>query len=138
MKILAWTALLCCGQLYAQAPERIVVLDAATADTLQALGVADAIIALPKVQMPAYLALVLREQVVDTGSLDKLAYSQLRQLKPDAIYAPSLNAKTKSALQQIAPTQVLAFHPQQYWQDLERNTLAVAVPHGKQSSAQQM
>ena len=137
MKTLAWTALLFCGQLYAQAPERIVVLDAATADTLQALGVANSIIALPKAQMPAYLAPVSREQVVDTGGLDKLAYGQLRQLKPDAIYAPNLNAKTKSALQQIAPTQVLAFHPQQYWQDLERNTLAVAVPHGKQSSAQQ-
>lgn len=32
---------------------------------------------------------------------------------------------------------MLAFNPQQYWQDLERNTLAVAVPHAKQSLAQQ-
>ena len=137
MKILAWAALLVCSPLFAQSPERVVVLDFAAADTLHALGEGEHIIALPKAQLPAYLAHVLRESVVDTGSADKLAYSQLRQLKPDAIYAPVLGAQTQAALQQLAPTHVLSFSPAQYWPDFKRNALAVAAPYAKEALAQQ-
>ena len=55
MKTLAWAALLACSPLFAQSPERVVVLDVAAADTLQALGEGERIIAAPKAQLPAYL-----------------------------------------------------------------------------------
>lgn len=137
MKIWAWAALLATSHVLAQTPERMVVLDVAAADTLQVLGNADKIIALPKASLPAYLSPLLSAHTVDTGPQSKLAYSHLRQIKPDVIYAPKLAPATQASLQQIAPTQVLSFSPNSYWQDVERNTLAVASNATTQNLAKQ-
>ena len=137
MKVWAWAALLATSHALAQTPERMVVLDVAAADTLQVLGDADKIIALPKASLPAYLSPWLSAHTVDTGALNKLAYSQLRHIKPDVIYAPKLPPATQAGLGQIAPTQVLAFSPNTYRQDFERNALAVASTAAKQNLAKQ-
>lgn len=137
MKILAWAVLLACSPLFAQSPERVVVLDVAAADTLQALGEGERIIAAPKAQLPAYLMSQLPASVVDTGQPEKPAFSRLRQLKPDAIYAPALSDSSQAALQNLAPTHTLAFAPAQYWSDFNHNVLSVAEPHGKTALAQQ-
>lgn len=69
-------------------PQRIVVLDLGSLDTLQALGLSDRVVGIPKGGViPESLSAFKKDEVADVGTLKEPNIEQIAQLKPDLVIA---------------------------------------------------
>ena len=114
----------------AAAPQRVVVYDLATLDTMQALGIPVA--GVPKAQFPEYMAAYGDAKYTVAGSLFQPDYEVLSQIKPDLIIVGGRSAAKKDVLNKIAPTLDFSVKPATMLQDIERNITQIADMYGKQ------
>ena len=112
------------------APERPVVYDLATLDTMQALGIPVA--GVPKAQFPAYMAGYGDAKYTVAGTLFQPDYEALSQFKPDLIIVGGRSAAKQDVLSKIAPTLDFSVKPATMLQDIERNITQIADMYGKQ------
>lgn len=112
------------------APERPVVYDLATLDTMQALGIPVA--GVPKAQFPAYMAGYGDAKYTVAGTLFQPDYEALSQIKPDLIIVGGRSAAKQDVLSKIAPTLDFSVKPATMLQDIERNITQIADMYGKQ------
>ena len=112
------------------APERTVVYDLATLDTMQALGIPVA--GVPKAQFPAYMAGYGDAKYTVAGTLFQPDYEALSQIKPDLIIVGGRSAAKQDVLSKIAPTLDFSVKPATMLQDMERNITQIADMYGKQ------
>lgn len=112
------------------APERPVVYDLATLDTMQALGIPVA--GVPKAQFPAYMAGYGDAKYAVAGTLFQPDYEALSQIKPDLIIVGGRSAAKQDVLSKIAPTLDFSVKPATMLQDIERNITQIADMYGKQ------
>ena len=112
------------------APERPVVYDLATLDTMQALGIPVA--GVPKAQFPAYMAGYGDAKYTVAGTLFQPDYEALSQIKPDLISVGGRSAAKQDVLSKIAPTLDFSVKPATMLQDIERNITQIADMYGKQ------
>ena len=112
------------------APERPVVYDLATLDTMQALGIPVA--GVPKAQFPAYMAGYGDAKYTVAGTLFQPDYEALSQIKPDLIIVGGRSAAKQDVLSKIAPTLDFSVKPATMLQDMERNITQIADMYGKQ------
>lgn len=118
----------------ATAPQRVVVYDLATLDTMQTLGIPVA--GVPKAQFPEYLAGYGNAQYTVAGSLFEPDYDALSQIKPDLIIVGGRSAAKAEVLGKVAPTLDFSVKPATMLQDIERNITKVAGLYGKQAQGQ--
>lgn len=112
------------------APQRPVVYDLATLDTMQALGIPVA--GVPKAQFPAYMAGYGDAKYTVAGTLFQPDYEALSQIKPDLIIVGGRSAAKQDVLSKIAPTLDFSVKPATMLQDIERNITQIADMYGKQ------
>ena len=112
------------------APERPVVYDLATLDTMQALGIPVA--GVPKAQFPAYMAGYGDAKYTVAGTLFQPDYEALSQIKPDLIIVGGRSAAKQDVLSKIATTLDFSVKPATMLQDMERNITQIADMYGKQ------
>lgn len=112
------------------APERPVVYDLATLDTMQALGIPVA--GVPKAQFPAYMAGYGDAKYTVAGTLFQPDYEALSNIQPDLIIVGGRSAAKQDVLSKIAPTLDFSVKPATMLQDIERNITQIADMYGKQ------
>lgn len=83
-------------------PKRVVVMDYGTLDTLDALGV-DAKLALPKGNLPSYLAKFRGDEYADVGGVKEFNLETINAFKPDFIIISSRQQDYYDELSAIAP-----------------------------------
>ena len=112
------------------APQRPVVYDLATLDTMQALGIPVA--GVPKAQFPAYMAGYGDAKYTVAGTLFQPDYEALSNIQPDLIIVGGRSAAKQDVLSKIAPTLDFSVKPATMLQDIERNITQIADMYGKQ------
>lgn len=116
------------------APQRVVVYDLATLDTLQALGIPVA--GVPKAQFPVYMAGYGDAKYTVAGSLFQPDYEALSQIQPDLIIVGGRSAAKAEVLGKVAPTLDFSVKGATMLQDMTRNITQVAALYGKQAQGQ--
>jgi iron complex transport system substrate-binding protein len=85
--------------------KKLAVLDLAALDILDALGLGDRVVALPKASSVSYLASYVKdENVVNVGSLKEVDMESLNALEPDLIFIGGRLASEYENISKIAPT----------------------------------
>ena len=118
----------------AAAPQRVVVYDLATLDTMQALGIPVA--GVPKAQFPSYMAGYGDARYTVAGSLFEPDYDALSQIRPDLIIVGGRSAAKAEVLGKVARTLDFSVKPASMLQDMERNITQLAQLYGKQAQGQ--
>lgn len=84
--------------------ERLAVIDLATLDIIDSLGLGDKIVAIPKQTKIDYLSSYFNNKdIVNTGTLKEVDYEALMQAKPDIIFIGGRLASSIDTLSKIAP-----------------------------------
>lgn len=112
-----------------QRPQRVVVYDLATLDTMQALGMA--VRGVPQAQLPPYLAGYADARYTVAGSLFEPDYAALSQIRPDLIIVGGRSAAKYEALGKIAPTLDFSVRGDHLLQDMARNITQLAQLSGQ-------
>lgn len=112
-------------------PQRVVVFDLATLDTMQTLGIPVA--GVPKAQFPQYMAGYADAKYSVAGSLFEPDYDALSKIKPDLIIVGGRSAAKYEVLSKIAPTADFSVKSGQMLQDIRRNVTEIAKVYGKQA-----
>ena len=113
------------------APQRVVVFDIASLDTMHTLGLP--VVGVPKAQFPDYLKGYAGARYTVAGSLFEPDYDALSRIQPDLIIVGGRSAGKYELLSKIAPTVDLTVNSKQMLQDVARNVNALAGLYGKQS-----
>lgn len=117
-----------------QRPQRVVVYDLATLDTMQALGMA--VRGVPQAQLPPYLAGYAEARYTVAGSLFEPDYAALSQIRPDLIIVGGRSAAKYEALGKIAPTLDFSVRGDHLLQDMARNITQLAQLSGQPAQGQ--
>lgn len=117
-----------------QRPQRVVVYDLATLDTMQALGMA--VRGVPQAQLPPYLAGYVNARYTVAGSLFEPDYAALSQIRPDLIIVGGRSAAKYEALGKIAPTLDFSVRGDHLLQDMARNITQLAQLSGQPAQGQ--
>ena len=118
------------------APQRVVVYDLASLDTMQALKLP--VTGVPKANFPAYMAGYADARYTVAGSLFEPDYEALSQVKPDLIVVAGRSASKFDILSKIAPTLDLSIDNKHMLTDMQRNVNTLASLWGKQAQGQQL
>lgn len=115
-----------------QAPQRVVVYDLATLDTMQALGIPVA--GVPKAQYPQYMAgYADASKYTVAGSLFEPDFDALSRLQPDLVIVGGRSAGKKEVLSKVAPTLDFSVRSAHMLHDMERNITQLAQMYGKEA-----
>lgn len=117
-----------------QRPQRMVVYDLATLDTMQALGMA--VRGVPQAQLPPYLAGYADARYTVAGSLFEPDYAALSQIRPDLIIVGGRSAAKYEALGKIAPTLDFSVRGDHLLQDMACNITQLAQLSGQPAKGQ--
>ena len=89
-------------------PERVVVTDYGVLDILEELGLADAVVGLPKDStLPEYLAKFESDDYKNVGSLKEYDFEAINALEPELIIIGGRGAESYDQLSKIAPTIII-------------------------------
>ena len=105
-------------------PERVVVMDYGSLDTLDALGIT-AHLAVPKSNLPAYLGRYKGEEYVDVGGLKEFNLETINAFKPGLIVISGRQQDYYKELSAIAPVLLADNLAQDYVAAAKRNIDAV-------------
>ena len=114
-------------------PERLVVFDLGTLDTLEALGLSDKVAGTAIRVLPAYLSSFKDKKPV--GSVQELDFEAINELKPDLIIISGRQARHYDKLSQIAPTIFVGIDNANFLSSFENKTLSIARLYDKEEEA---
>lgn len=118
-------------------PQRVVLFDFGVLDTMDALGVAPEALALPKANVPPYLAKYKGDAYTDVGDFFAKDLERINNFKPDLIILGARQQKIYNEMKAIAPTIVMGnMDSHKYMEDLSRYNLMIGEIFGKKSEAQ--
>lgn len=119
-------------------PQRVVILNPATLDIADALGVK--VIGVPQTSAhyPAHLAKYSGSEYFNAGTLFEPNYEALSNAKPDLIIAGSRAVAAYGKLSEIAPTLSLDLDPKHFLQSLTQRTQQLGDIFGKQEKAKEI
>ncbi|WIV13407.1 siderophore ABC transporter substrate-binding protein [Proteiniborus sp. MB09-C3] len=111
-------------------PERVIVFDYATLDSLDEMGVE--IIGLPKSNIPTFLEKFNDEKYEDVGTLFEPNFEKIFELKPDVIFVSARQAEVYEELAKIAPTVFLEVDGADYMVSVTKNLKILGEIFGKE------
>ena len=122
--------------------ERLVIMDYGPLDTIDALMTQglisqDLAIAMPKANMPAYLAKYMDDKYVDLGTLKDFNLETVASFKPDLIIISLRQQDFYKQLSGIAPTIVINNIPNPYWEGVTQNIRDLGNIFGTQDAVEQ-
>lgn len=117
-------------------PERVVVIEHGILDTMDALGVGDAVVAVPHHAAPSHLDSFTTD-TTNAGTLFEPDYEAINAADPDLIIVGGRSVATLPELEKIAPTIDLSFGwgSEAFMSSFESNTLAVGQIFGVEDEA---
>ena len=105
-------------------PEKVVVFDNGSLDTLDALGVGDKVIGAATKNLPTYLDKY--KDVESAGGIKEPDLEKINQLQPDLIIISGRQRDYQEELSQIAPTLFLGLDTQNTWESMKQNIHTLA------------
>jgi len=115
-------------------PEKVVVFDFGTLDTLDDLGVEVA--GLPRANVPGYLSKYDDDKYEDLGSLKEPAFEKINALKPDLIIISARQAELYDQFAEIAPTIYVGIDYAHYMDSFKHNAEVIGEIFGKEDEVQ--
>ncbi|RJS60368.1 siderophore ABC transporter substrate-binding protein [Bacillus sp. PK3_68] len=100
-------------------PEKVVVFDFGSLDTLDKLGVE--VTGLPKENIPKYLSKYEEDKYENVGSLKEPDFEKVNELSPDLIIISGRQAELYDQFAEIAPTIYLAVDPADFMNSFKKN-----------------
>ncbi|MFS0928125.1 siderophore ABC transporter substrate-binding protein [Enterococcus durans] len=116
-------------------PQKVVVFDNGSLDTLDALGVGDRVIGAATKNLPSYLDKY--KDVESAGGIKEPDLEKINQLQPDLIIISGRQSDYKEELAKIAPTLHLAVDTKEPWESVQQNVNALAEIFGKEDKAKE-
>lgn len=116
-------------------PQKVVVFDNGSLDTLDALGVGDRVIGAATKNLPSYLDKY--KDVESAGGIQEPDLEKINQLQPDLIIISGRQSDYKEELAKIAPTLYLAVDTKEPWESVQQNVNALAEIFGKEDKAKE-
>ena len=107
-----------------KSPEKVVVFDNGSLDTLDALGVGDKVIGAATKNLPTYLDKY--KDVESAGGIKEPDLEKINQLQPDLIIISGRQRDYQEELSQIAPTLFLGLDTQNTWESMKQNIHTLA------------
>ncbi|EUJ37746.1 siderophore ABC transporter substrate-binding protein [Brochothrix campestris] len=117
-------------------PEKVIVLDYGVLDTMDALGVGDTVVGMPREGVPSYLKKYDTDKVANLGGLKEIDIEKVNELKPDLIISSGRLAEMNDKLGAIAPTIQLSVDTTDYLNSLTQNTTELAKVFSKETAAE--
>lgn len=116
-------------------PQKVVVFDNGSLDTLDALGVGDRVIGAATRSLPSYLDKY--KDVESAGGIKEPDLEKINQLQPDLIIISGRQSDYKEELAKIAPTLYLVVDTKEPWESVQQNVNALAEIFGKEDKAKE-
>lgn len=117
-------------------PEKIVVFDLGSLETLYELGVEEEVVGIPKKALPKYLdSYKNNADITDVGSLVEANFEKVNALNPDLIIISGRLEKYYDEMSKIAPTLFLAVDAQDYMGSFKNNVMTLAKIFDKEEEA---
>jgi iron complex transport system substrate-binding protein len=114
-------------------PEKVVVFDNGSLDTLDALGVGETVVGAPTKNLPAYLADY--KKVESAGGIKEPDLEKINQIKPDLIIISGRQQDFQDKLSKIAPTIYLSVDAKDTWNSTKKNIQTLAEIFDKKEEA---
>ncbi|MCG3086793.1 siderophore ABC transporter substrate-binding protein [Sporosarcina cyprini] len=111
-------------------PEKVVVFDFGTLDTLDDLGVEVA--GLPRANVPGYLSKYDDDKYANLGSLKEPDFEAIHALKPDVIFISARQADLYDQFAEIAPTVYVGLDTANYMESFKHNAELMGEIFGKE------
>ncbi|HLQ70646.1 MAG TPA: siderophore ABC transporter substrate-binding protein [Bacillota bacterium] len=111
-------------------PEKVVVFDYGTLDTLDALGIDVA--AVSKMNVPSYLDKYDSDEYENAGTLFEPDFEKLSEIDPDVIFISGRQSEVYDQLEELAPTVYLAVDNERYMDSFKENLDVIADIFDKQ------
>lgn len=118
-----------------QNPEKVVVFDNGSLDTLDALGVGDKVIGAATKNLPAYLEKY--QEVESAGGIKEPDLEKINEMQPDLIIISGRQSDYQEQLSQIAPTLYLAMDAENAWKSMQENVTTLAKIFDKEKEAEE-
>lgn len=118
-----------------QNPEKVVVFDNGSLDTLDALGVGDKVIGAATKNLPAYLEKY--QEVESAGGIKEPDLEKINEMQPDLIIISGRQSDYQEQLSQIAPTLYLAMDAEKPWESMRENVTTLAKIFDKEKEAEE-
>lgn len=118
-----------------QNPEKVVVFDNGSLDTLDALGVGDKVIGAATKNLPAYLEKY--QEVESAGGIKEPDLEKINEMQPDLIIISGRQSDYQEQLSQIAPTLYLAMDAEKPWESMQENVTTLAKIFDKEKVAEE-
>lgn len=117
-------------------PEKVVVFDLATLDTLRTLKIADAVIGVPETPYPKHLSHFQEASYTRVGSLFEPNYEVVNQLKPELIIVGGRSGPKQADLAKLAPTIDLTVNQENPVSSVDSNVRTLGKIFGKEAEAE--
>lgn len=127
-KILAAGALVLAGNagLAQAAEQRVISFDHGSLDTLDALGLGDQVVGLPKQALPAYLEHYNTDQYVDAGGLKTPDIEAIKGSAPTLILVTGRQGEAIKTLEEVGIVHNTTLPEGEYWSAVSSNVMALA------------
>lgn len=119
-------------------PQRVVVLDTASLDTLTLLDFPVAAVPQSGVTYPDFMARYTTQDYVSAGTLFEPDYEKLSQLDPDLIITGGRARDAYAELSKLAPTIDISLDTSDVLASLQRQTLLLGTLYGDTAAAEQV
>lgn len=121
-------------------PQKIAVLDLAALDIVDALGLGDRVVGIPKKSSVSYLSHYNeKESIVNLGSAKEIDMEALNALEPDLIFIGGRLSSEYENISAIAPTYLLSIDREEgYLSSMRENVTAVASIFGVEEKAEEL
>ncbi|WP_174615653.1 siderophore ABC transporter substrate-binding protein [Virgibacillus ihumii] len=116
-------------------PEKVVVFDYGTLDTLDKLGIE--VTGVPHGSMPDYLSKYEGDDYENVGSLKEPDFDKLAQINPDLIIISGRQSSLYDQLQELAPTIYLGVDTTRYMDSFKENLATIGKIFDKQDKIDQ-
>ena len=125
-------------QVVPQNPQRVVVLDFASLDTMRVLGVKDRVVGASKGKIPAYLSEFSDDsKYANMGTMPQPAFEKINEANPDLIIASPRQEKLLDRLKEIAPVLYMKTDYNNYYPSFQANVLALGKVFDKEAQAKE-
>ncbi|MBC2172378.1 siderophore ABC transporter substrate-binding protein [Listeria booriae] len=118
-----------------QNPEKVVVFDFGTLDTLQALGLSNNVAGLPKQSLPKYLNDFAADKYADLGGLKEPDFQKINEAAPDLNIISGRQSDSYDKFSDIAPTIYQGVDAKDYMKSFQTNVNTIASIFGKEDEA---
>ncbi|MFD1953322.1 siderophore ABC transporter substrate-binding protein [Paenibacillus thailandensis] len=115
-------------------PEKVVVFDFGTLDTLDKLGVE--VTGVPSSNLPGYLSKYEDEKYVNVGGLMEPDFEKIAEIQPDLIIISGRQADSYEEFNKIAPTIYMGVDTEKYMESFKANVTTLGQIFGKEAEAE--